>query len=158
MKPSELQNIVTEAVALDRRIQELTRSLKALKGALIEEACRPEREAERTATDGGGWSWTAPGADGCIARVTAPAPKLRAAFDPTVTKTAKLLARFGSLKRITKFFSKETVFRPREDFRALVEQDFAPATAAKLIAACESESTPRVEFETADREAEVTHG
>lgn len=147
MSPTQLQQLVTDAVALDREIRVKQDALKVLKAELIAEACaRPD--AERVATEGGGWSWTAPGADGCIARVTASGPKLRDTFDPTVPKTAKLLARFGSLHRVLKFFRKEVVFRPRAGFRDLVEQEFAPATADRLLAACASDTAPRVSFET----------
>jgi len=151
MTPISLQNLVTEAVELDREIRELQEQLKRAKNTLVCVACEKERERERTATDGGGWSWTAPGKDGCIARVVAPAPKLRASLDPDVKAHAKILARFGDAAKT--LFKKRLVFDLLDDFRERVATDFPPAQAEKLITACETESKPRVEFETTERPA-----
>ncbi len=63
---TKLQNLVTEAVSLDREISDQTERLKELKAQLVETA--REREEELTPTDGGGLRWTAEGNDGCIAR------------------------------------------------------------------------------------------
>jgi hypothetical protein len=148
MTPAALQSLVTQAVELDREIHDLTDRLKLLKGELITEACaRPD--AERPATDGGGWSWTAPGKDGCVARVIAPAAKLRSTLDPDTKAHAKILARFGDAAK--RLFTKRVVMVPVTEFRAAVEQEFPPAQAAKLIETCETDSNPRVEFETAER-------
>jgi hypothetical protein len=72
---TKIQNLVTEAVSLDREISEQTERLKALKTQLVE-AVR-EHEDELTPTDGGGLRWTAEGKDGCIARVNFPVPSLK---------------------------------------------------------------------------------
>jgi hypothetical protein len=149
MNPTTLQNLVTEAVNLDREIHELTDRLKVVKGELVAVACARDRETERVGTDGGGWSWTAPGRDGCIARVIMPGRKLRATFDPEVKAHARVLAKFGDA--VKRCFIRRTVLAPLDDFRARVETEFPPAVADKLITACETESTPRVEFETTER-------
>ena len=58
---------------------EKTYRLKELKAELVAEA--RSRESELASTDGGGRRWTAEGSDGCIARVTFPAPTLKAKID-----------------------------------------------------------------------------
>jgi hypothetical protein len=70
-----LKNLVTEAVSLDREINEKANQLKELKAQLVAEA--RGREGELARTDGGGTRWTAEGSDGSIARVNFPAPTLK---------------------------------------------------------------------------------
>jgi hypothetical protein len=152
MTKTTLENLVTEAVSLDREIREQQARLKQLKGDLIGEACR-QRLENLTPTDGDGWSWTCEGRDGCIARVTMPGRALKAAIDPATKAGEKLLARFGDA--VKKLFTKHVVYKPVSEFRALVEQDWPPAQATKLIEACESERPPAVSFETTDRTATV---
>ena len=79
MTDNILKSLVTEAVSLDREINEKTDRLKELKAELVAEA--RSRESELASTDGGGRRWTAEGSDGCIARVTFPAPTLKAKID-----------------------------------------------------------------------------
>ena len=76
---TKIQNLVTEAVSLDREISEQTERLKALKAQLVEAA--REQEDELTPTDGGGLRWTAEGQDGCVARVNFPAPSLKSKIE-----------------------------------------------------------------------------
>jgi hypothetical protein len=76
---TKLQNLVTEAVSLDREISDQTERLKELKAQLVEAA--REREDELTPTDGGGLRWTAEGNDGGIARVNFPAPSLKSKIE-----------------------------------------------------------------------------
>lgn len=140
-----IATIVAEAVALDRELKDKTKRLKELKAYLVTEALsRPL--AEHVATDGGGTSWIATGNDGCIARVTFPGPQLKSSIDPATKSGYKLLAKFGDAVR--KLFDKHVVYKPVDDFRALVEQEFTPRQAEKLIAECESERAPSVSFET----------
>ena len=54
---TKLQNLVTEAVSLDREISEQTERLKEIKAQLVEVA--REREDELVPTDGGGLRWIA---------------------------------------------------------------------------------------------------
>jgi len=79
MTDNILKNLVTEAVSLDREINEKSERLKKLKVELVAEA--RSRESELASTDGGGRRWTAEGSDGCIARVIFPAPTLKAKID-----------------------------------------------------------------------------
>ena len=74
-----LKNLVTEAVSLDREINEKANQLKELKAQLVAEA--RGREGELARTDGGGTRWTAEGSDGSIARVNFPAPTLKSKVD-----------------------------------------------------------------------------
>ena len=74
-----LKNLVTEAVSLDREINEKAKQLKELKAQLVAEA--RGREDELARTDGGGTRWTAEGSDGSIARVNFPAPTLKSKVD-----------------------------------------------------------------------------
>ena len=79
MTDNMLKSLVTEAVSLDREINEKIDRLKELKAELIAEA--RSREGELASTDSGGRRWTAEGSDGCIARVNFPAPTLKAKID-----------------------------------------------------------------------------
>jgi len=147
-----LESVVTCAIKLDRKIKEDERTLKFLKGQLITEASL--HPTEHTATEGGGVSWTATANDGSIARVTFPADSLKDKIDPTTKDGAKLIARFtvnctNAARRLKKYFRREIVYKPLEDFRARVETDFIPSTAASLIKACEKDTEPKVSFETA---------
>jgi hypothetical protein len=141
MTTTKLRNLVTEAVSLGREIEEKTERLKALKADLIT-AAGPRAD---TATAGGGRSWIAEGADGCIARVTFPAPKLKASIageGSAIEKVRKLAGRFFSL-----LFDQVPAYKPAANFRqeaeALLGKD-----ARKLIRACETSSSPSVSFET----------
>ena len=150
MNDATIKMLVAEAVRLDREIEGAKTRLKEIKAELINAACKRE-DAERVATEGGGWSWTAQGADGAIARVTVPGPALRSTIDPATKVGAKILARFGDA--VKRLFVKRVVYVPVPEFRALVEQEFAPAQASKLIESCEQDRQPSVSFETAERAA-----
>ena len=97
MTDNILKSLVTEAVSLDREINEKSDRLKELKAELVAEA--RSRESELASTDGGGRRWTAEGSDGCIARVTFPAPTLKAKHRSAKAKSSKksriLLAAFS---------------------------------------------------------------
>jgi hypothetical protein len=58
MTDNIIKSLVTEAVSLDREINEKTYRLKELKAQLVTEA--RSRESELASTDGGGRRWTAP--------------------------------------------------------------------------------------------------
>ena len=61
MNDATIKMLVAEAVRLDREIEGAKTRLKEIKAELINAACKRE-DAERVATEGGGWSWTAQGA------------------------------------------------------------------------------------------------
>lgn len=142
MTNTTLKNKVTEAVSLDREIAESTERLKALKAELITEA--QSRREEHTRTDGGGSSWTFEGADGCVCRVTLPAPKLRGSIRPgkALDKIQQLAGRF-----FPRLFEQAPAYVPVQDFRAHAAE-LMGKDARRLISACESKSSPTVSFET----------
>ena len=145
---TKLQNLVTEAVSLDREISEQTERLKEIKAQLVEAA--REHEDELVLTDGGGLRWTAEGHDGCIARVNFPAPSLKSKIDEgkPIEKIKQLAGAVFS-----RLFIPTISFRPVENFREEAKALLAKAEANKLIKLCQTESAPRVSFETAERSA-----
>jgi hypothetical protein len=148
MTDNILKSLVTEAVSLDREINEKADRLKELKAELVAEA--RNRESELASTDGGGRRWTVEGSDGCIARVTFPAPTLKAKIDDkgTVTKIKSLA---GGV--FTRLFVQTTTYRPVERFREEVAALLPKADGNHLLKLCQSGSAPRVSFETSEREA-----
>jgi hypothetical protein len=145
LEPAVLEALVASAVALDRKVKEDTKRLNKLKGQLILEASL--HPADQIATDGGGTSWTAKANNGELARVTFPADKLRDRIDPATPVGAKVLGLVG--RTWQRFFRREIVFKPLDDFRDRVETAYPPKAAARLIKACETDSKPSVSFETA---------
>jgi hypothetical protein len=149
MTDRNLKNLVTEAVLLDREINEKSERLKELKSKLVETA--RVHDHELLPTDGGGLRWTVEGNDGCIARVNFPMPTLKAKIDgegKTIEKIKKLA---GVL--FSKLFVPTISFKPVANFREETTTLLAKADATKLIKLSQSDTTPRVSFETADRSA-----
>jgi hypothetical protein len=143
MTEQKLTELVNQAVALDQDIQALERKLAECKTLLIAEAkSRPE---EQQPTDAGGTSWTHHGLDDCIARVSFPAPTLKSKIDGDGKSAERIKASAGRF--FSRLFTPAVSFRPIERFReeaaGLLGKD-----AGKLIRLCESESKPRVSFET----------
>ena len=151
MTASVLRNLVTEAVSLDREINEKTDRLKELKATLAAEA--QTRKTEMTRTEGGGTRWTAEGSDGCIARVNFPAPTLKAKIDGEGKAVPKIKQLAGSVFR--RLFVTTLSYKPVEGFRTEVAALLPKADANKLIKLCQSASAPRVSFETTEREAAI---
>jgi hypothetical protein len=149
MTDNILKSLVTEAVSLDREINEKTDRLKELKAKLVAEA--RSRESELASTDGGGRRWTAEGNDGCIARVTFPGPTLKAKIEEQgqVFEKIKNLAT-GVFARL---FVPTVSYRPVEKFREEAAALLPKIDANRLINLCQSGSAPRVSFETTDRDA-----
>lgn len=143
MTESRLKSLVAQAVSLDREIADKTEALKALKAELVQEA--QSRPDEQVATDGGGTSITFAGHDGCVASVAFPAPTLKAKIDGEGKAIEKVKAVAGRV--FDRLFRPAIAFRPVDNFReeaaALLGKD-----ASKLIKLCQSESAPRVSFET----------
>ena len=144
---TKLQNLVTEAVSLDREISEQTERLKEIKALLVEAA--RESEDELVPTEGGGLRWTAEGNDGCIARVNFPAPSLKSRIDGEGKAIEKIKQLAGAV--FSRLFIPTITFKPVENFRDEVRAILAKTEANKLIKLCQSESAPRVSFETAER-------
>lgn len=146
---TKLQNLVTEAVSLDREISEQTERLKEIKAQLVEVA--REREDELVPTDGGGLRWTAEGNDGCIARVNFPAPSLKSKIEGEGKVIEKIKQIAGAV--FSRLFVPTISFKPVENFREEARTLLAKSEATKLIKLCQTESAPRVSFETAERSA-----
>jgi hypothetical protein len=154
MNQIELVQLAGEALKLDQRIKRDQADLKKLKGLLIAEAA--ERPGEQLATEGGGTRLDVPLPGGELVRVTFPADALKDKIDPASKEGAKILERFvnGSkhaARTLRRYFSRQVVYRPLDDFRERVEQDFPPKVAESLIARCEKDSDPSVSFETAKK-------
>ena len=147
MTDNMLKSLVTEAVSLDREINEKTDRLKELKAELIAEA--RSREGELGSTDSGGRRWTAEGSDGCIVRVNFPAPTLKAKIDEGMA-TEKIKKLAG--QAFTSLFVPTISLRPIEKFREAATMLLPKTDSNRLIKLCQNASAPRVSFETADRE------
>lgn len=143
MNDTKLKSIVTEAVSLDRQIADLTDRLKTLKADLVTEGAL--RIEEHTETSGGGSSWTVEGNDGCIARITFPARKLKSSIPGEGSAIAKIREAAG--KFFAHLFHQVPAYKPVADFRE-VAAGYLGRDAKKLIKLCESTSTPSVSFET----------
>jgi hypothetical protein len=108
-----LKSLVTQAVSLDREINEKADRLKELKAELVAEA--RSRESELAPTDGCGRRWTAEGSDGCIVRVNFPAPTLKAKIDEQGKAFEKIKNLVGGV--FARLFVPATSYRPVEKFR-----------------------------------------
>lgn len=148
MTELKLKQLVTQAVCLDRDITELAAQLKEMKAFLITEA--QSRPDEHTTTDGGGASLVLTGTDGCVCCVAFPAPTLKAKIDGEGKTIEKVKAAAGRV--FDRLFRPAVTYKPVDNFReeaaALLGKD-----AGKLVKLCQSESAPRVSFETKDSEA-----
>jgi len=147
MTQKHIQTLVTQAVLLDREISEKGDHLKELKTQIVEAARKNPKQF--TKTDGGGCRWTATGDDGCIARVNFPAPTLKSKIDGEGKAIEKIKELAGRL--FTRLFVPAVSFKPIADFREEVVAQLPKAEASKLIKLCQTESSPRVSFETADK-------
>ena len=110
-----------------------------------------EHEDELTPTDGGGPHWTAGGNDGCIARVNFPAPSLKSKIDGEGKPIEKVKQLAGAV--FSRLFIPTITFKPVENFRDEARALLAKTEANKLIKLCQTESAPRVSFETTERSA-----
>jgi predicted flap endonuclease-1-like 5' DNA nuclease len=144
MTTNKLKSTVTEAVALDREIAEKSERLKELKSDLVTEAAL--RAEEHTETAGGGKSWTFAGADGCIARVSRPAPTLKDRISGIGKTIEKLQQAAG--KAFPRLFQQIPAWSPVDNFRDAAIDILGPIAGRKLIRLCANESAPRVSFET----------
>lgn len=146
MTEAKLAKLVSESVDLDRQIQDLTEQLKERKELLVIEAT--SRQDEHAPTENGGTSWTATAADGSVARVMFPAPSLKSKIDAEAKGFNKVKEAAG------KVF--DSLFKPTVTWRLIAGfRDEATKLlgkeAPKLIRLCQTESTPKVAFETTDR-------
>lgn len=144
MTDSKLRTLIDRAVKLDRDIADQTTELKEIKAQLIVEATSRQEE-QRSIEGSDGTKWTGTGNDGCLCRVTFPAPKLKSSVDPETKPGQKIIELAGTAKQT--LFTPSVIYRPIEGFRDKARELLGKG-AEKLIKACETESNPRVEFET----------
>jgi len=142
MTHTKLTSLVTEAVALDRDVREKVDRLTGLKDLLKQEAST--RNEEHAATETGGWSWTAAGTDGCIARVTQEGGKLKSAISSD-KDLAKLREIAGPL--FTQLFEPRVSYKPLPGIRDRAAQLLGKA-AGKLLKAITGSGQTNVAFET----------
>lgn len=143
MTNQKLAALVTEAVKLDRLVTEKEEQLKELKAQLVVEAT--SRAEEHVLTEGKGSSWTATGTDGCICRVTFPAPSLKSKIDGEGKPIEKIRAAAGRF--FDRLFRPAVTYKPTENFRSEADT-LMGREAKKLIKLVETESSPKVAFET----------
>jgi hypothetical protein len=144
MTDNKLKALITEAVALDREINEKDALLKELKRQIVAEAeSRPDEHAD--AEHGDGRAWTANGDDGCITRVNFPAPTLKSKIDGEGKAIEKIRAAAGRV--FAELFVPAVSYKPCDNFRDKAEALLGKA-ASKLVKLCTTESAPRVSFET----------
>jgi hypothetical protein len=145
MNKSNLRKLVSKTVALHREVAEKSEQLKALKAALVEESRL--HPGDHVANDKGGSRWTADGNDGCIARVSFPAPTLISEIDAKGDLIAQCKAIAGDA--FTALFSPVKIYQLVDDFRSEAKTQLPEAKAIELTKLCENEASPRVSFETA---------
>ncbi len=146
MNESKLKTLVAEAVVLDRQKAEIETRLKKIKATLIHEAT--EREEDQVPTDGGGTSIRFAGADGCIATVSFPARTLKSSILVS-SKPFEKIMELVETKAFERLFVHVGAYRPIDGFRQEAEVILGK-DAKRLIKLCETESSPRVSFETKD--------
>jgi hypothetical protein len=143
MNEIKLRQLVAEAVSLDREISLQQDRLKEMKARLVTEA--QSRIDEAAGTEGGGKAITFQGLNGDVARINIPGPALRSKIDSEGKAVEKIKTAAG--KHFESLFVPSVVYVPIESFRAEAAALLGSA-APKLIKLCETESRPRVCFET----------
>ncbi len=146
MNTAQLKQLVTNAVTLHREIALQNERLKKFKAELIREARR--HKTDFTLTDAGGARWTVAGADGSIARVNFPAPALLSLIDSESETFDSILSLAGEC--MDQLFESVYYLRPVADFRDEAARALPGREADQLIDLCQTTSSPRVSFETAE--------
>ena len=143
MNEIKLRQLVAEAVSLDREISVQQERLKEMKARLVIEA--RSRLDEADPTEGSGRAITFPGLNGDVARVNIPGPALKSRIE----SEGKVVERIRSVagEYFESLFVPSVVYMPIACFRAEAEA-LLGSGAARLIKLCETESRPRVSFET----------
>lgn len=145
MTEIQTKRLVNEAVLLHRDIAIRTERLKTLKADLVREARRHEHEFRPT--DSGGSRWSVTGNNGCIARVNFPAPALVPLIESESETFDHVVGLAG--ESLDRLFASVYLLRPVADFRDEVRAVLPAVEADKLIELCQTTSSPRVSFETA---------
>ena len=103
----------------------------------------------RVLTESGGMRWTAKGTDGCIARVSFPAPGLVSQIELGSEESNQILAIAGN--EFSRLFAAVKAYQPVPDFRAQAVAVLPSPKVKALFDICETDSAPRVSFEAAKR-------
>jgi hypothetical protein len=148
MNETKLKTTVEKAIALDRHIRDEQQQLKEIKRLLVKEA--QSRPDELVPTDGGGSSIRFVDWNGCAANVAFPAPTLKSTIDGVGKTIEKIMEAAGS--NFYGLFDETPAWKPKAAFRDLAAELLGRG-AGKLIRLCQTESQPRVSFETKDAEA-----
>jgi len=134
--------MVAEAVILDRQIADMIDRLDVLKDRLV--ALAEVGADSQVPTDGGGWSVTFEGLDGCVARVTQEGPRLRSSVS-SEKDVAKIKDAAGSF--FGRLFVPSIAYKPVSGFRAEAEALLARG-ASKLIKLVTTKGATKVSYET----------
>jgi hypothetical protein len=145
MNDIKLRQLVAEAVGLDREISLQQDRLKEMKAQLVTEA--QSRLDEASETEGGGRAIVFQGLAGDVARVNIPAPALKSKIDSEGRAAEKIKAAAGQF--FESLFVPSVVYVPIAGFRAEAVTLLGHAS-GRLVKLCETESRPRVCFETKD--------
>jgi hypothetical protein len=146
MTTNQIQTRISRCIDLKRIIADAEQEMKENKAALVAEASY--RTGEQTDTEGGGWSWRYPDADGNEVCVTQPGRKLKATINPLAKGFEKIRDLAG--KAFVHLFVQVPTYKPAEDFLGLAEAALG-ANAKKLIKLVTTEASPSVSFEVAQR-------
>ncbi|MDD3885377.1 MAG: hypothetical protein PHI35_00715 [Victivallaceae bacterium] len=148
--PAEISALVAAGIFHERVLKAAEKNLNAIKRELIEAA--QDRPDDLLPTEGGGHSLTFEADDGSAACVMFPARTLKAAINPETKDGAKIMDTLRESK--DDLFTPVLLYAPVEKFRDKVRELFNKRVADSIIKKCESDSSPRVAFETVDRSAE----
>jgi hypothetical protein len=143
MNDTKLRELVAEAVGLDREISLQQDRLKEMKARLVIEA--QSRLDEAAETEGGGKAIVFQGLAGDVARVNIPGPALKSKIDSEGKVAEKIKAAAGPF--FESLFVPAVAYVPIEGFRAEAAALLGQAS-GRLVKLCETESRPRVCFET----------
>ncbi|MBA3833778.1 MAG: hypothetical protein H0X34_18165 [Chthoniobacterales bacterium] len=146
MNNAQLKKLVTEAVTLHRDIAKQNDRLKRFKADLVRESRTHKKEF--SLTDGGGSRWTVAGEEGCVARVNFPASALLSLIGSESETFDSILSLAGEC--MDQLFESVYYLRPVADFRDEAARALPGREADQLIDLCQTTSSPRVSFETAE--------
>jgi hypothetical protein len=143
MSTKEISNLVAQAIALDKQLNEVESQLKAVKADLIALAIE---KGETTATDGGGWSVVFEADNGDVARVTQPGRKLKSSFKVGTKEGERIQTILGT--NFYRCFESRTIYVPVPNIRDVVAEYIkSPAQQKQVIKAVTSDCAPQVAFE-----------
>ncbi len=142
MKKRPIEEIVAEAIAINKKIDELDTNLKALKQEIVSEA--KLRLTGMAVAANGEQLQKSCGLECPQGKITVtfPSPSIQKIEDPATEK--QVLKLCGKLA-FSKLFSKATVFKPVKGFREVVDI-VLPAKAKEIFGLLEKENAPRISY------------